>query len=148
MAVNTRSRLNRSASAITCSLKPGEDVSGGRRLSSKARRSSDESTLTGEAQPVEKNRGTGVQRHVNLWGAVEVGGERRLPGESTLQKIIRLIQTRKNSRRPASGYGPVRRRYTFLVLGHDDRHVLNLVAGFHLPPFDNTPEHTSPSIAR
>ena len=57
------------------------------------RSASDESALTGEAVPVEKDVGDTVfSGTLNLWGAVDFT-VRRLPAESTLQRIIRLIET-------------------------------------------------------
>jgi Cd2+/Zn2+-exporting ATPase len=110
----------------------------------KGRTAADESTLTGEAQPVEKNQGEPVfSGTLNLWGAVEVT-VRRLPGESTLQKIIRLIQTAQKLKAPSErlidrfGAG-----YTFSVLGITTIMFFVWWLGFHLPPFDNTAERTS-----
>ena len=57
----------------------------------KGKTAADESTLTGEAAPVEKNVGDSVLAGtLNLWGAVEVL-VLRAAGQSALQKIIRLI---------------------------------------------------------
>jgi Cd2+/Zn2+-exporting ATPase len=110
----------------------------------KGKTASDESTLTGEAQPVEKSPGEPVfSGTLNLWGAVEVV-VRRLPGESTLQKIIRLIQTAQKLKAPSErftdkfGVG-----YTLLVLGMTTVMFFVWWLGFRLPPFDNTAEHTS-----
>jgi Cd2+/Zn2+-exporting ATPase len=110
----------------------------------KGKTASDESTLTGEAQPVEKNPGEPVfSGTLNLWGAVEVV-VRRLPGESTLQKIIRLIQTAQKLKAPSERFTDrFGAGYTFLVLGMTTVMFLIWWLVFHLPPFDNTPEHTS-----
>src|SRR5205814_1816555 len=57
----------------------------------KGQTASDESNLTGEATPVDKNVGdTVLAGTLNLWGVVEVS-VLRPADESALQKIIRLI---------------------------------------------------------
>ena len=124
-------------------VKPGELFpADGDILSGKT--ASDESTLTGEAQPVEKNPGQPVfSGTLNLWGAVEVA-VRRLPGESTLQKIIRLIQTAQKLKAPSERFtDKFGAGYTVLVLGLTAVMFFVWWRGFHLPPFDNTAEHTS-----
>ncbi len=110
----------------------------------KGRTASDESNLTGEAQPVEKSPGEPVfSGTLNLWGAVEVV-VRRLPAESTLQKIIRLIQTAQKLRAPSERFtDKFGAKYTFLVLGVTAAMFLVWWLGLRLPPFDNTAEHTS-----
>jgi Cd2+/Zn2+-exporting ATPase len=124
-------------------VKPGEmfpadgDVVSGKTAS-------DESTLTGEAQPVEKSPGEPVfSGTLNLWGAVEIA-VRRLPGESTLQKIIRLIQTAQKLKAPSERFiDRFGARYTFLVLSLTTAMFFVWWLGCRLPPFDNTAEHTS-----
>ncbi|HEY8933046.1 MAG TPA: cation-transporting P-type ATPase, partial [Rariglobus sp.] len=72
-------------------VKPGEAFAADGTID-KGKSASDESALTGEAVPVEKGVGDPVfSGTLNLWGAVEFKVT-RLPAESTLQKIIRLIQ--------------------------------------------------------
>ncbi len=110
----------------------------------KGKTASDESTLTGEAQPVEKGPGEPVfSGTLNLWGAVEVVVRRR-PAESTLQKIIRLIQTAQKLKAPSERltdkFGA---QYTFLVLGVTAGMFFVWWLGLRLPPFENTAEHTS-----
>ena len=96
----------------------------------------DESNLTGEAVPVQKNRGDAVLAGtLNLWGAVEVTVTRRA-AESALQKIIRLIEDAQRQKAPAQRiidrFSSI---YTYSILG------LTLVMffvwwlGFKLPPF-------------
>jgi Cd2+/Zn2+-exporting ATPase len=110
----------------------------------KGKTASDESTLTGEAQPVEKAPGEAVfSGTLNLWGVVEVT-VRRLPGESTLQKIIRLIQTAQKLKAPSERFtDKFGAGYTLLVLGMTTAMFFVWWLVFHLPPFDNTAEHTS-----
>lgn len=61
----------------------------------------DESNLTGEATPVEKQVGdTVLAGTLNLWGAVEAGVLRPAT-ESALQKIIHLIQDAQHQKAPA-----------------------------------------------
>jgi Cd2+/Zn2+-exporting ATPase len=110
----------------------------------KGKTASDESTLTGEAQPVEKGPGEPVfSGTLNLWGAVEVIVRRR-PSESTLQKIIRLIQTAQKLKAPSERFTDrFGAKYTFFVLGLTAAMFFVWWRWFHLPPFDNTSEQTS-----
>jgi len=84
----------------------------------KGRSASDESALTGEANPVEKNTGDQVfSGTLNLWGAVEFDVV-RLPAESTLQKIIRLIQTAQKLKAPSERFtDKFGTGYTYAVIG-------------------------------
>ena len=99
----------------------------------KGRSASDESTLTGEALPVEKGPGDPVfSGTLNLWGAVEVIVRRR-PAESTLQKIIRLIQTAQKLKAPSERFTDRFGAKLHLARARrDGGDVLRLVAG--LPP--------------
>lgn len=104
----------------------------------KGKSSSDESALTGEAVPVEKNVGDPVfSGTLNLWGAVEYQVV-RLPSESTLQKIIRLIQTAQKLRAPSERFtDKFGGGYTLIVLGICAVMFLIWWLGFNLPPFTN-----------
>ncbi len=110
----------------------------------KGETASDESNLTGEAAPVDKSVGAPVfSGTLNLWGAVEVG-VRRLPSESTLQKIIRLIQTAQKLKAPSERFTEkFGGRYTLLVLGLAAAMFLVWWLGLDLPAFANEPGRTS-----
>ncbi|HET7535706.1 MAG TPA: heavy metal translocating P-type ATPase, partial [Candidatus Didemnitutus sp.] len=105
---------------------------------------SDESALTGEAVPVEKTVGDQVfSGTLNLWGAVDFDVV-RLPGESTLQKIIRLIQTAQKLKAPSERFtDKFGTGYTYAVIGGSAAMFLVWWLGFHLPAFTNTPETRS-----
>src|SRR6185503_6506381 len=110
----------------------------------KGRSASDESALTGEANPVEKNIGDEVfSGTLNLWGMVEFDVA-RLPAESTLQKIIRLIQTAQKLKAPSERFtDKFGSGYTYLVIGGATLMFLVWWLGFPLPAFTNTPETRS-----
>ncbi len=102
---------------------------------------SDESNLTGEAAPVEKGVGDQVfSGTLNLWGSVDFELA-RLPAESTLQKIIRLIQTAQKLKAPSERFtDKFGTGYTYAVIGGSFAMFLVWWLGFHLPAFTNTPE--------
>jgi Cd2+/Zn2+-exporting ATPase len=104
----------------------------------KGKSASDESALTGEAVPVEKGVGDQVfSGTLNMWGAVEYAVV-RLPAESTLQKIIRLIQTAQKLRAPSERFtDKFGGGYTLGVLGVCAAMFLVWWLGFELPPFTN-----------
>jgi Zn2+/Cd2+-exporting ATPase len=105
---------------------------------------SDESALTGEATPVEKKIGDQVfSGTLNLWGVVEFDVA-RLPSESTLQKIIRLIQTAQKLKAPSERFtDKFGTGYTYVVIGGATLMFLVWWLGFHLPAFNNTAETRS-----
>ncbi len=104
----------------------------------------DESNLTGEATPVEKNIGDGtLSGTMNLWGAVEVIIT-RAAAESSLQKIIKLIKEAQQQKAPAQRFADqFSTYYTYGALG------LSLVMffvwwlGFKLAPFTSGVEEHS-----
>lgn len=96
----------------------------------------DESNLTGEATPVEKNIGdNALAGTINLWGAVEVLVTRPA-AESSLQKIITLIKEAQQRKAPAQQFtdkfGTV---YTYVVLGVSFTMFFVWWLGFGLTPF-------------
>ncbi len=105
---------------------------------------SDESNLTGEATPVEKSVGDQVfSGTLNLWGAVDYEVV-RLPSESTLQKIIRLIQTAQKLKAPSERFtDKFGTGYTYAVIGGSFGMFLLWWLGFGLPAFTNTEETRS-----
>ena len=83
----------------------------------KGRTASDESNLTGEATPVDKNVGdTVLAGTINLWGAVEATVLRPAK-ESALQKIIQLIRDAQKQKAPAQRFtDKFSTYYTYIVL--------------------------------
>ncbi|MEP6667661.1 MAG: cation-translocating P-type ATPase [Chthoniobacter sp.] len=70
----------------------------------KGETAADESTLTGEAKPVDKAVGDSVLAGtLNLWGVVETVVSRPAQ-ESALQKIIQLIQNAQRNKAPAQRF--------------------------------------------
>jgi Cd2+/Zn2+-exporting ATPase len=116
-------------------VKPGEMFAADGEVV-KGETASDESALTGESVPVDKGVGAGVfSGTLNLWGAVEVTVT-RLPGESTLQKIVRLIQTAQKLKAPSQRFTDrFGGNYTLLVLGAVTVMFFVWWLGFGLPPF-------------
>jgi len=84
----------------------------------KGKTSADESNLTGEATPVDKNVGdTVLAGTINLWGAVEAS-VLRPAAESALQKIIRLIKEAQHQKAPAQQFtDKFSTYYTYFALG-------------------------------
>ncbi|HEX3890026.1 MAG TPA: heavy metal translocating P-type ATPase [Verrucomicrobiae bacterium] len=78
----------------------------------------DESNLTGEATPVEKNIGeTVLAGTINLWGAVEIIATKPA-AESALQRIIELIKNAQQQKAPAQQFtDKFSTVYTYFVLG-------------------------------
>lgn len=104
----------------------------------------DESTLTGEAIPIDKAKGSEVfSGTLNLWGAVTVRTE-KLASQSALQKIITLIQHAQHLRAPSERFTDrFGTPYTWLVLGITAVMFFVWWLGFNLPPLQNTEETRS-----
>jgi len=104
----------------------------------------DESNLTGEALPVKKTRGDlALSGTINLWGVLE-GRVLRPASESSLQKIIRLIQEAQQLKAPSQRFTDrFGTGYTLLIL------TLCTIMFFvwwlllHRPVFFSTPNVTS-----
>ena len=96
----------------------------------------DESALTGEAAPVDKTAGSDVYSGtINLWGVLDFE-VRKLPSESTLQKIIRLIRTAQKLRAPSERFtDKFGGRYTLLALGACGVMFFAWWLGMGAPPF-------------
>jgi Cd2+/Zn2+-exporting ATPase len=124
-------------------VKPGEMFAADGDVA-KGETAADESNLTGESVPVEKGVGAGVfSGTINLWGSVEVTVQ-RLPSESTLQKIIRLIQTAQKLKAPSQRFTDrFGGNYTLIVLALTGAMFLVWWLGFGLPPFTSAEGQSS-----
>jgi Zn2+/Cd2+-exporting ATPase len=111
---------------------------------SKGSTAADESNLTGEAMPVEKNVGDLVLAGtINLWGAVEVAVTRPA-AESSLQKIITLIKEAQQRKAPAQLFADkFSTVYTYSVLGLSLAMFFVWRFGFGLASFTSSVEEHS-----
>ncbi len=98
----------------------------------------DEATLTGEATPVEKNPGDRVYSGtMNLWGAVHARVVHPAR-ESSLQKIIRLIQEAQHLKAPSQRFtDKFGTGYTYCILGATAIMFFVWWLGFGVPAFQN-----------
>jgi len=98
----------------------------------------DESTLTGEAMPINKEQGAQVfGGTLNLWGLVQVKVD-RLAQQSALQKIITLIENAQHMRAPSQRFTDnFGTRYTLGVIGLVIVMFFVWWLGLGLPPFAN-----------
>src|SRR5882724_4113030 len=98
----------------------------------------DESNLTGEATPAEKAVGDNVLAGtINLWGAVQVLVLRPV-AESSLRKIIRLIQEAQHQKAPAQQFtDKFSSWYTYSILTLSLAMFFVWWLGFSLPPFSS-----------
>ena len=110
----------------------------------KGKTAADESTLTGEAAPVEKNVGDSVLAGtLNLWGAVEVL-VLRAAEQSALQKIIRLIREAQRLKAPSQHFtDKFGSTYTYAITGLALAMFFVWWQGFGLPAFTSTSEMQS-----
>ena len=104
----------------------------------------DESNLTGEATPVEKNIGDiALAGTINLWGAVEAVVARPA-AESSLQKIVTLIKEAQQQKAPAQQFtDKVSTYYTYAALGLSFGMFFVWWLGFRLAPFESAIESQS-----
>lgn len=109
--------VERLVSGMRLLIKPGAQFPVDAEVA-KGQTASDESNLTGEANPVEKRLGdTVLSGTMNLWGAVEVTVLRPV-SESSLQKVIRLIREAQRQKAPAQQFtDKFGTYYTYCVLG-------------------------------
>lgn len=104
----------------------------------------DESTLTGEANPIQKTKGHSVYSGtLNLWGVLKVR-VLRPASESSMQKIIRLIRNAQESKAPSQSFtDKFGTGYTWTAL------ILTFVMFLvwwqilDVPPFKSTPDSFS-----
>lgn len=99
----------------------------------------DESALTGEANPVSKLVGDEVYSGtINLWGAVDVRAVKPA-GESSLQKVIRLIQQAQHLKAPSQRFTDrFGTGYTIGILALTAVMFFVWWLGFGIPAFENT----------
>ncbi len=104
----------------------------------------DESTLTGEAVPIDKTKGAAVYGGtLNLWGLVQVHVDRPAT-QSALAKIIHLIQTAQHLRAPSQRFTDrFGTGYTLLTLGAVLIMFLVWWLALGIPPFENVGDSKS-----
>lgn len=100
---------------------------------------SDESNLTGEATPVAKAKGDTVYSGtLNLWGVVTLRVEKQA-AESSLQKIIRLIQDAQHLKAPSQRFtDKFGTSYTYAILTITAAYFLFSWLVLKLPAFEQT----------
>lgn len=98
----------------------------------------DESTLTGESVPVNKNPGDTIfSGTINTWGSVDAK-VLRPANQSALQKIITLIQQAQKLKAPSQRFtDKFGTGYTWFVLGLTTLMFFIWWLGFGISPFDN-----------
>ena len=104
----------------------------------------DESTLTGESEPVAKSPGdTALAGTLNLWGVIE-GRVLRGAGDSALQRIIRLIHEAQQQKAPTQRFTDrFGTRYTAGVIVACVAVFLVAWLGFGAPPLVSKPGSAS-----
>ncbi len=101
----------------------------------------DESTLTGEALPIDKTKGAVVYGGtLNLWGLVQAHVDRPAT-QSALAKIITMIQTAQHMRAPSQRFTDrFGTTYTLLTLSAVLVMFLVWWLALGIPPFESTAE--------
>jgi len=101
----------------------------------------DESNLTGEAVPVNKELGDTVfSGTLNLWGAVHLKVTQKA-AESSLQKIIRMIRDAQHLKAPSQNFtDKFGTRYTYLILSITTLYFLFSWLVLGLPAFSQPVE--------
>jgi Cd2+/Zn2+-exporting ATPase len=104
----------------------------------------DETTLTGESLPITKETGAAIfGGTLNLWGLVQVRVDKPAT-QSSLAKIITLIQTAQKMRAPSQRFTDrFGTRYTILTLGIVALMFFVWWLGFGILPFENTADSKS-----
>jgi Zn2+/Cd2+-exporting ATPase len=104
----------------------------------------DESNLTGESTPVEKEIGeTVLAGTINLWGAVEVIVTKPA-SESALQRIIKLIREAQQQKAPSQQFtDKFSTWYTYFVLGLSLAMFFVWWQGYHLLAFSDAAGHSA-----
>ena len=99
----------------------------------------DESTLTGESVPIDKENGAQVfGGTLNLWGVVHARVEKPAT-ESALAKIIHLIQNAQHLRAPSQRFtDKFGTRYTVITIAAVIVMFVVWSLVFKIPPFENT----------
>ena len=110
----------------------------------KGESAADESNLTGEANPIQKSIGDEVfSGTLNLWGVVHAR-VLKPASESSMQKIIRLIQNAQDSKAPSQSFtDKFGTGYTWGVLCLTLLMFLVWWLGFGVPPFHTGNEEFS-----
>lgn len=108
------------------------------------RTAADESTLTGEALPINKEPGAPVfGGTLNLWGVAQVRVDKPAT-QSALAKIITLIQTAQHLRAPSQRFTDrFGTRYTLVTLGVVAAMFIIWWQVLGIAPFENTPASKS-----
>ncbi len=99
----------------------------------------DESTLTGESMPIDKENGAQVfGGTLNLWGVVQARVEKPAT-QSALAKIIHMIQNAQHLRAPSQRFtDKFGTRYTVITIAAVIVMFVVWSLVFDIPPFENT----------
>lgn len=104
----------------------------------------DESNITGESVPIEKTSGDALLGGtLNLWGSVALRVD-KLSAESTLQRIIALIEQAEHLRAPSQRFtDKFGTRYTLFALGLTTVMFFVWWLALAVQPFENLADKTS-----